>query len=82
MSVGLLRRVFVVVTDQEGTPVAQRYLDEDRIVDWLLRNGGGSAHRCDVYDDAPACGGVVLDTLHRHGPTSWTTSPIGQPPTE
>ncbi len=59
----MVARVYIVVTDAAGAVVACRYLDHGEVPSWLARKIGGGGVRCDVYDDAPACGGRVLATL-------------------
>ena len=59
--------VYVVVTDDTGTLIAQRYIEDgNRLALWLTISGHHGA-RCAVYDNAPALGGQRLQTLVRDG---------------
>ena len=58
-----LPRVSVVVTDVSGGVVARRYLYGDDVPSWLTRMAGAESVRCDVYDEAPQCGGRVVTTF-------------------
>jgi hypothetical protein len=62
-------RVYVVVTDDAGAVVARRYLDADEVPSWLAVKAVGHGVRCDVYDEAPVCGGKRLTTFvpREHG---------------
>ena len=64
-----LRRVYVVVTDALGSVVARRYLDGDEVTSWLTMSAGAGSVRCDVYDEAPVCGGRVVATFVPDGRT-------------
>jgi hypothetical protein len=65
----MLSRVYVVITDALGVVVARRYLDGDEVPSWLTMRAGAESVRCDVYDEAPVCGGRVLATFVPHGRT-------------
>lgn len=64
-----LARVYVIVTDATGSVVARRYLAHSEVPGWLTIRAGGASVRCDVYDDAPECGGRVLATFVPRGKT-------------
>lgn len=65
----MLARVYIVVTDAAGSLVARRYLNRDEIPSWLGTKIRAAGDRCDVYDDAPVCGGRVLATFISHAGT-------------
>ena len=63
-----MHKVYVIVTDATGRPVAQRYIEDgDRLALWLTLTTGSPSARCDVYDDCPAFGGRWLQALVRDG---------------
>lgn len=65
----MLARVYIVVTDAAGAVVACRYLSRDEVPSWLGAKVRSAGDRCDVYDDAPACGGRALATFVSHAGT-------------
>jgi hypothetical protein len=62
-------RVYIVVTDASGSVVARRYLAGDQVPSWLTVRAAAGSVRCDVYDEAPVCGGRVVATFFPHGRT-------------
>jgi hypothetical protein len=56
--------VYIVVTDASGATLAKRFLEANRVVDWLTKVCGDGS-RCDVYDDAPGGSSVPRRVLHR-----------------
>ena len=62
-------RVYVVVTDALGSVLARRYLAGDEVPSWLTVRAPADSARCDVYDEAPVCGGRVVATFLPHGRT-------------
>lgn len=64
-----LARVYIVVSDASGAVVARRYLARGEIASWLTIRAGAESTRCDVYDEAPECGGRVLTTFVPRGKT-------------
>lgn len=62
-------RVYVRVVDAAGAIVACRYLSIDEVPSWLTVRAGSGSARCEVFDEAPACGGKLLTTFVPSGRT-------------
>lgn len=58
-----LPRVYVIVTGASGEVVACRYLNREDVPSWLTSKAGAASVRCDVFDEAPVCGGTRLTTF-------------------
>ena len=63
-------RVYVIVRDALGAVVARRYVGSESVPVWLKTTAGSDGVRCDVYDEAPDCGGRIVTTLIPRG-RSW-----------
>jgi hypothetical protein len=57
--------VFIVVLDDSGQTLARRYVERNRLSDWLLHHGPDAA-RCEVFTEAPEKGGRRIAVLRRH----------------
>jgi hypothetical protein len=66
-------RVYVVVSDASGEIVARRYLNDDDVAALLGSKASTASVRCDVFSDAPVCGGTPLTSFVACG-RSWRES--------
>jgi hypothetical protein len=66
--------VYIVVVGEDGQVRAKRYVECERVAEWLQRNGP-SADRCEVYTDAPEKGGQRVAVLHRNPQHDWLPTP-------
>jgi hypothetical protein len=65
--------VYIVVVARSGEVVARRYIERERLPEWLRRNGPSSA-RCDVFSDAPEQGGTRVAILRRQVCRQWLSA--------
>lgn len=63
--------VYIVIVGDDDRIHARRYVDCDRLAEWLQRNGPDAA-RCEVYTDAPEKGGHRLAILRRNAQHEWS----------
>jgi hypothetical protein len=66
-NIALCDKVYVIVKDAGDATVARRFLRGEDVPSWLTIRAGSGSVRCDVYDDAPACGGTFLTTYVPRG---------------
>jgi hypothetical protein len=57
--------VYIVVLDDSGRTVARRYVERNRLSNWLWHHGP-DAVRCEVFTEAPEKGGKRIAVLRRH----------------
>jgi hypothetical protein len=60
-------RVYVMVIDADGEVLTRRYIHAEQVPAWLtIIARPETTVRCDVYDDAPPCGGKQLTSFVPH----------------
>jgi hypothetical protein len=65
--------VYIVVVGRSGEVLARRYLERERLSEWLQRNGPGGA-QVEVFTQAPEKGGARISVLRRHVDHEWVAA--------